>query len=117
MLVVLGFLDFLLIFLVVDNISCSYYDFDCELVGQGIGNFVLGLCGGLLGVGVIMWMVININFGGKISIVGMIYVLILLMIVFKVGQLIEFIFYVVLVGIFIKVGIDIVDWSFFKWVY
>lgn len=114
MLAVLGSLDSLLTSLVADNISRSHHDSDRELVGQGIGNLVSGLCGGLPGAGATMRTVININSGGKTPIAGMIHALILLMIVLKAGQLTEPIPHAVLAGILMKVGIDIVDWSFLK---
>ncbi|QUS59766.1 SulP family inorganic anion transporter [Synechocystis sp. PCC 7338] len=114
MLAVLGSLDSLLTSLVADNISRSHHDSDRELVGQGIGNLVSGLCGGLPGAGATMRTVININSGGKTPIAGMIHALILLIIVLKAGQLTEPIPHAVLAGILIKVGIDIVDWSFLK---
>ncbi|UAJ72776.1 SulP family inorganic anion transporter [Synechocystis sp. PCC 7339] len=114
MLAILGSLDSLLTSLVADNISRSHHDSDRELIGQGIGNFVSGLCGGLPGAGATMRTVININSGGKTPIAGMIHALILLIIVLKAGQLTEPIPHAVLAGILIKVGIDIVDWSFLK---
>ncbi len=114
MLAILGSLDSLLTSLVADNISRTNHDSDRELIGQGIGNFISGICGGLPGAGATMRTVININSGGKTPIAGMIHAVILLVIVLKASQLTEPIPHAVLAGILIKVGIDIVDWSFLK---
>ena len=50
-LAVLGSIDSLLTSLVADNITRTYHKPDRELVGQGIGNMVAGLFGGLPGAG------------------------------------------------------------------
>lgn len=43
----LGSVDSLLTSLVADNVTRRYHDSDKELVGQGIGNLVAGLFGGI----------------------------------------------------------------------
>lgn len=53
---------------------------------------MFGLFGGLLGVGVIMWIVVNVYVGGKIFLLGIVYFIILLFIFLWVGKLIEVIF-------------------------
>lgn len=40
-------MDSLLTSLVADNVTRSYHDSDKELVGQGIGNLVAGIFGGI----------------------------------------------------------------------
>ena len=114
MLAVLGALDSLLTSLVADNITRTQHDSDRELIGQGIGNLVSGLCGGLPGAGATMRTVINVQSGGKTPISGIIHALILLVIVLRAGALTEPIPHAVLAGILIKVGIDIIDWGFLK---
>lgn len=113
----LGCIDVFLILVVVDSLICIEYNFNKELVGQGIGNVMFGLFGGLGGVGVIMGMVVNIQFGGCIVLFGLIWVMVLLVVILGVVKLVVIIFLVVLVGIVFKVGVDIIDWGFFKWVY
>ena len=51
MLAVLGSIDSLLTSLVADNITQTQHDSDRELIGQGIGNLISGLLGGLPGAG------------------------------------------------------------------
>ncbi|WP_019509067.1 SulP family inorganic anion transporter [Pleurocapsa sp. PCC 7319] len=114
MLAVLGSIDSLLTSLVADNITRTSHDSDRELIGQGIGNLISGLFGGLPGAGATMRTVINVKTGGKTPISGMIHALVLLIIVLQAGSLTENIPHTVLAGILIKVGIDIIDWSFIK---
>ena len=114
MLAVLGSIDSLLTSLVADNITHTQHDSDRELIGQGIGNVISGLAGGLPGAGATMRTVINVKSGGKTPISGMIHALVLLVIVLKAGELTSNIPHAVLAGILIKVGIDIIDWSFIR---
>ena len=114
MLAVLGSIDSLLTSLVADNITHTQHDSDRELIGQGIGNLISGMCGGLPGAGATMRTVINVKSGGKTPISGMVHALVLLLVVLKAGQLTANIPHAVLAGILIKVGIDIIDWSFIK---
>ena len=114
MLAVLGAIDSLLTSLVADNITQTQHDSDRELIGQGIANLISGLFGGLPGAGATMRTVINVKSGGKTPISGMIHALFLLLVVLKAGELTSNIPQAVLAGILIKVGIDIIDWSFIK---
>jgi len=114
MLAVLGSIDSLLTSLVADNITQTQHDSDRELIGQGIGNLISGLCGGLPGAGATMRTVINVKSGGKTPVSGMVHALVILIVVLKAGELTSNIPHAVLAGILIKVGIDIIDWSFIK---
>ncbi|MBE9029744.1 SulP family inorganic anion transporter [filamentous cyanobacterium LEGE 11480] len=114
MLAMLGALDSLLTSLVADNITRTQHDSDRELIGQGIGNLISGLLGGLPGAGATMRTVINVQSGGKTPISGMVHALVLAVIVLKAGPLTEVIPHAVLAGILMKVGIDIIDWGFLK---
>ncbi len=114
MLATLGAIDSLLTSLVADNITRTTHDSDKELIGQGIGNLFAGFFGGLPGAGATMRTVVNVRAGGKTPISGMVHALVLLVIVLGAGKLTENIPNAVLAGILIKVGIDIIDWSFLK---
>jgi SulP family sulfate permease len=114
MLATLGSIDSLLTSLVADNITRTTHDSDKELIGQGIGNLFAGLFGGLPGAGATMRTVVNVRAGGKTPISGMVHAIVLLVIVLGAGKLTEKIPNAVLAGILIKVGIDIIDWSFLK---
>ncbi|WP_286237688.1 SulP family inorganic anion transporter [Neptuniibacter halophilus] len=114
MLAALGSIDSLLTSLVADNLSKTQHDSDRELIGQGIGNMLAGLFGGLPGAGATMRTVVNIRAGGQTPISGATHALILLLIVLGAGPLAEHIPHAVLAGILIKVGIDIIDWDFLR---
>jgi len=113
-LAVLGSIDSLLTSLVADNITRSHHNSDRELVGQGIGNMVAGLFGGLPGAGATMRTVINVRSGGQTPISGALHAVVLLVIVLGMGGMAGFIPHAVLAGILIKVGTDIIDWDYLK---
>ena len=113
-LAVLGAIDSLLTSLVADNITRSHHDSDRELIGQGIGNTVAGVFGGLPGAGATMRTVVNIRAGGRTRISGALHALLLLAIVLGAGGAAEYIPHAVLAGILIKVGLDIIDWDFLR---
>ncbi|MGC1307872.1 MAG: SulP family inorganic anion transporter [Phormidesmis sp.] len=110
----LGAIDSLLTSLVADNITRTQHNSDQELMGQGIGNMVSGLFGGLPGAGATMRTVINVKSGGKTPLSGMIHAGLLAAVLLGASALTEQIPVAVLAGILIKVGIDIIDWSFLK---
>lgn len=110
----LGSIDSLLTSLVADNITRTYHKSNRELVGQGIGNALAGLFGGLPGAGATMRTVVNVKAGGKTPISGMLHALVLLAIVLGAGGLAADIPNAVLAGILIKVGTDIIDWDYLK---
>jgi SulP family sulfate permease len=110
----LGTIDSLLTSLVADNITRTHHESDRELIGQGIGNTVAGLFGGLPGAGATMRTVINVRAGGQTPISGALHALILLAIVLGAGGFAKYIPDAVLAGILIKVGTDIVDWDYLK---
>ena len=112
MLATLGAIDSLLTSLVADNITRTRHDSEQELIGQGIGNLVSGLFGGLPGAGATMRTVINVQAGGSSPLSGMFHALILLCIVLWAGETTAQIPHAVLAGILIQVGIKIIDWSF-----
>ena len=114
MLATLGSIDSLLTSLVADNLTRTQHRSERELVGQGIGNMVAGLFGGLPGAGATMRTVVNIRAGGKTPLSGMTHALILFIIVLGAGDFASHIPLAVLAGILIKVGIDIIDWRFLR---
>jgi len=113
-LALLGSIDSLLTSLVADSISRTRHNSNKELIGQGIGNMVAGLIGGLPGAGATMRTVINVRAGGRTPLAGAIHALILLALVLGLGPLAEQVPHAVLAGILIKVGWDIIDWGLLK---
>ena len=110
----LGAIDSLLTSLVADNITRTQHKSDRELIGQGIGNTIAGLFGGLPGAGATMRTVVNVKAGGRTPISGALHAVILLAIVLGAGSLASDIPKAVLAGILIKVGVDIIDWDYLK---
>jgi SulP family sulfate permease len=110
----LGCIDALLTSLVADSLTRSEHNSDKELVGQGIGNLVAGLFGGIAGAGATMGTVVNIQTGGRTALSGLTRALVLLVVVLGLSQYLTVIPSAVLAGIAFKVGIDIVDWGFLK---
>ena len=113
-LALLGSIDSLLTSLVADSLTRTRHDSDRELIGQGIGNMVAGLIGGIPGAGATMRTVVNIRAGGRTRVSGALHALILLALVLGLAPLAERIPHAVLAGILIKVGWDIIDWGYLK---
>jgi len=113
-LALLGAIDSLLTSLVADNITRTQHDSNRELIGQGIGNTIAGIFGGLPGAGATMRTVINVRSGGRTPLSGALHALVLLALVLGLGPLAAHIPHVVLAGILIKVGVDIIDWDYLK---
>ena len=109
-LALLGSVDSLLTSLVADSLTGRRHDPSRELVGQGIGNMVSGLFGGLPGAGSTTGTVTNIRAGGVTPVSGTLYAVLLLVLMLGLGRYVEPIPHAVLAGILIKVGWDVVDW-------
>ena len=110
----LGSVDSLLTSLVADNVTRSAHDSDKELVGQGIGNLVAGVCGGIAGAGATIRTLSNVHAGGRTPLSGATHALFLLAIVLGLGGLVAWVPHAALAGILVKVGIDVIDWRFIR---
>ena len=113
-LAMLGCIDALLTSLVADSLTRTEHDSDKELIGQGLGNLISGLFGGIAGAGATMGTVVNIQSGGRTAVSGLCRALVLLVVVLGLSQYLSVIPFAVLAGIAFKVGFDIVDWGFLK---
>ena len=113
-LAMLGCIDALLTSLVADSLTRTEHDSNKELMGQGLGNLISGLFGGIAGAGATMGTVVNIQSGGRTAVSGLTRALILLVVVLGLSQYLTNIPSAVLAGIAFKVGFDIVDWGFLK---
>jgi SulP family sulfate permease len=110
----LGSIDSLLTSLVADNMTRDFHDSDKELVGQGIGNLVAGLAGGVPGAGATIRTLSNIQAGGRTALSGIFHAIVLLAIVLGLAPLLTQVPYAALAGLLIKVGIDVIDWRFIR---
>ncbi|MFM9103770.1 MAG: SulP family inorganic anion transporter [Cyanobium sp.] len=110
----LGCIDALLTAVIADSVTRTEHDSNKELIGQGLGNMVSGLFGGIAGAGATMGTVVNIQAGGRSALSGISRALILMVVILAGGRLAAQIPQAVLAGIALKVGVDIVDWGFIK---
>jgi SulP family sulfate permease len=110
-LALLGAIDSLLTSVVADNMTRTKHNPNRELVGQGIGNSIAAIFGGIPGAGATIRTVVNINAGGKTRISGMIAGLLLLFTLLLLGPVASRIPAAVLSGILITVGVAVMDYK------
>lgn len=113
-LALLGAIDSLLTSVVADNMTKTKHNPNKELIGQGIGNSIAALFGGIPGAGATIRTVVNINAGGKTKLSGMIAGVLLLIILLALGPVASKIPAAVLAGILITVGIGVMDYKGLK---
>lgn len=110
----LGAIDSLLTSVVADNMTKTKHNSNKELVGQGIGNSIAAVFGGIPGAGATIRTVVNIQSGGKTRLSGMIAGILLLFILLVLGPIASKIPAAVLSGILITVGIGVMDYKGLK---
>ncbi|WP_456463990.1 SulP family inorganic anion transporter [Lutibacter sp.] len=113
-LALLGAIDSLLTSVVADNMTKTKHKPNKELIGQGIGNSIAALFGGIPGAGATIRTVVNINAGGKTRLSGMVASILLLIILLALGPIASQIPAAVLAGILITVGIGVMDYKGLK---
>ena len=115
-LALLGAIDSLLTSIVADNMTKTKHKPNKELLGQGIGNSIAAIFGGIPGAGATIRTVVNINSGGKTKLSGIIAGLLLFSILMVPGlpNLASQIPAAVLAGILITVGIGVMDYKGLK---
>jgi len=110
----LGAIDSLLTSVVADNMTKTKHNPNKELMGQGIGNSVAAIFGGIPGAGATIRTVVNIKSGGTTKLSGMIAAVLLLIILLALGPVASQIPAAVLAGILITVGIGVMDYKGLK---
>ena len=113
-LALLGAIDSLLTSVVADNMTKTKHKPNKELIGQGIGNSISALFGGIPGAGATIRTVVNINAGGKTRLSGMTAGVMLLLILLAFSSIASQIPAAVLAGILITVGIGVMDYKGLK---
>ena len=113
-LALLGAIDSLLTSVVADNLTKTRHLPNKELIGQGIGNSVAALFGGIPGAGATIRTVVNIQSGGKTKLSGMVAAVVLLVILLILSPLASQIPAAVLAGILVTVGIGVMDYKGLK---
>ncbi len=107
----LGAIDSLLTSVVADNMTKTRHKPNKELIGQGIGNSISAMFGGIPGAGATIRTVVNINSGGKTRISGMFAGIVLLLILLLFSSAASTIPAAVLAGILVTVGIGVMDYK------
>ena len=113
-LALLGAIDSLLTSVVADNMTKTKHKPNKELVGQGIGNSIAAIFGGIPGAGATIRTVVNINAGGKTKLSGMVAGVLLLIVLLALGPVASQIPAAVLAGILVTVGIGVMDYKGLK---
>lgn len=108
-LAVLGSIDSLLTSVIADNMTKTKHNSNRELIGQGIGNMLAAIVGGIPGAGATKGTVVNINSGGRTRLSGATHGLFLLAVLLGLGTLAAYIPLSVLAGLLIPIGFKIID--------
>lgn len=111
---VLGSLNSLLNSLLADRLTRTVHDSDRELFGQGIGNIMSALFGGIPGSGAAVCTVANINAGGHSRLSGVFNALALLLIFLFASGISAYIPNAVMAGLLIYIGYILVDFKAIK---
>lgn len=108
-LAVLGSIDSLLTSVIADNMTKTKHNSNRELIGQGIGNAIAAIFGGIPGAGATKGTVVNINSGGRTRLSGTVHGLFLLAVLLGLGKLAGYIPLCVLAGLLIPIAFKIID--------
>lgn len=109
-LALLGSIDSLLTSVIADNITKDQHNSKQELIGQGIGNMIAAIFGGIPGAGATKGTVVAIKAGAKTRLSGITHGLFQLVALLGAGALVAYIPLSVLAGLLISVGIAIIDY-------
>ena len=110
----LGTIDTLLTSVVADNLTKTKHNGNRELIGQGLGNLVTALFGGIPGAGSTTGTVANINSNGTTNMSGIFKGIFLLIVLLGLGQFLDVVPKPVLSALLISVGIGIIDFKGMK---
>ncbi|MCK5669188.1 MAG: SulP family inorganic anion transporter, partial [Gammaproteobacteria bacterium] len=109
-LAVLGSIDSLLTSLIADSATHTHHDSRKELIGQGIGNILSGLGGGLAGAGATVRTLVNVRAGGRTSRSGMLHSTVIFLVVMVFGAPAGWIPLAALSGILFYTAFTMVDY-------
>ncbi|MBO5408547.1 MAG: SulP family inorganic anion transporter [Clostridia bacterium] len=109
----LASIESLLSAVVVDEMLDQKSNPNRELIGQGIGNFIAPLFGGLIGTGAIVRSAVNVNNGGRTKLSGIIHALIILLIVVCFAGIMKYIPMAALAGILMVTAFNMMEFDSF----
>lgn len=110
-LALLGSIDSLLTSVIADNLTKTPHDSKRELIGQGIGNSIAAMFGGLPGAGATKGTVVAIQAGAKTRLSGITHGFFQLAVLMGAGTFVSYIPLSVLAGLLISVGLAIIDYK------
>jgi SulP family sulfate permease len=109
-----GLIESLLTMSLIDELTETRGQGNKECIGQGVGNAVNGLFGGMGGCAMIGQSMININSGGRGRLSGITAALFLLLFILAGSSLIEMIPIAALVGVMFIVVLGTFEWASFR---
>ena len=98
---------------VVDSLTRSRHDSNRTLIGQGAGNLVSALVGGMPGAGTMGATLVSVESGGRTRLAGMLEGGFVLLAALLLGNLIAWVPVAALAGILLVVAVRMVDWGSF----
>jgi len=99
---------------VVDSLTRSRHDSNRTLLGQGAGNFVSGLVGGMPGAGMMGATLVSVESGGRTRLAGMLEGGFVLVAALLLGNWIAWVPVAALAGILLVVAVRMFDWGSFQ---
>ncbi|MDP3150791.1 MAG: SLC26A/SulP transporter family protein [Ignavibacteria bacterium] len=108
-LAVLLSIDTLKTCVVLDALTYSRHNSNKELLGQGIGNIVTAVAGGIPGAGQMGATLVNLNSGGKTQMSGVVVGVSSFLVLLLFAKLVAWIPYAALAGILMVVAVRMVD--------
>lgn len=110
-LALLGSIDSLLTSVIADNVTKTQHDSRRELIGQGIGNVIASVFGGIPGAGATKGTVVAIKAGARTRLSGVTHGVFQLAVLLGAGTFAAYIPLSVLAGLLISVGVAIIDYK------
>ncbi|HWI65573.1 MAG TPA: SulP family inorganic anion transporter [Symbiobacteriaceae bacterium] len=114
MLALLGAIESLLAAVVVDEMAGTRHNSDKELFGQGLGNAVATLFGGIAGTGAIVRSAVNVRAGGRTPLSGVFHGILILLVTVALGKYAATIPMATLAGILMMTAIGMIEWESIK---
>ena len=113
-LALLGSIDSLLTSVIADNVTKDRHNSRQELIGQGLGNIIAAIFGGIPGAGATKGTIVAIKSGAKTRLSGIMHGVFQLVALLGLGAVVSHIPLSVLAGLLISVGVAIIDYKGIK---
>jgi len=95
---------------VLDALTRGRHHSDRELLGQGMGNFIAGLIGGMPGAGTMGPTLVNVTSGGRTFRSGLVQGVLVVAVFFALGSLVAWVPIGALAGVLLIVAWRMIDW-------